>query len=101
MVNSKVTDFYEGRLYRKMRLNTFYNTRKSEQRLIERFKEIFGAREKVVVGIGDWEQNVKGKGFRTLLRKAGYLVYLVDEFRTSCQCSHCQSKGGKCEKFRV
>jgi hypothetical protein len=109
LVNSKVTDFYEGRLYRKMRLNTFYNTRKSEQGLVQRFKEIFGTPEEAVIGIGDWEQRkhrkfkepVKGKGFRTLLRKAGYSVFLVDEFRTSCQCSHCQSEGAKCEKFRV
>lgn len=61
------------------------------------------------MGIGDWEQKkhrkfkepLKGKGFRTLLRKAGYSVFLVDEFRTSCQCSHCQAEEAKCEKFRV
>ncbi len=83
--------------------------RRSEQRLTQRFKEVFGAPDEVVVGIGDWEQSkhrkykepTKGKGFRSLLRKAGYPVYLVDEFRTSCQCSHCQTEGAKCEKFRV
>ena len=109
LVNSKVTAFYEERIYRKLRLNTFYNIRKSEQRLTQRFKEVFGNPDKVVIGIGDWEQSkhrkykepTKGKGFRTLLRKAGYQVFLVDEFRTSCQCSHCQSEGAKCVKFRV
>lgn len=109
LVNSKVTVFYEERLFRKMRLNAFYNTRKSEQRLVQRFKEIFGTPEEVVVGIGDWEQRkhrkfkepLKGKGFRMLLRRAGYPVYLVDEFRTSCQCSHCQTEEAKCEKFRL
>ena len=109
LVNSKVTGFYEGRLYRKMRLNTFYNTRKSEQGLVQRFNEIFGTPEEAVIRIGDWKQKkhrkfkepVNGKGFRTLLRKAGYSVFLVDEFRTSCQCSHCQSETAKCEKFRV
>ena len=109
LVNSKVTAFYEDRIYRKLGLNTFYNTRRSEQRLLQRFREQFGAPDEVVVGIGDWEQSkhrkykepTKGKGFRSLLRKAGYPVYLVDEFRTSCQCSHCQTEGAKCEKFRV
>lgn len=108
-VNSKVTEFYKDRLYRKMRLNTFYNTRKSEQGLVQRFKEIFGTPEQAVIGIGDWEQKkhrkfkepVKGKGFRTLLRNSGYTVFLVDEFKTSCQCSHCQTEAAKCEKFRV
>ncbi|CAL8461643.1 g1174 [Coccomyxa elongata] len=104
-----VTAFYEDRIYRKLRLNTFFNTRRSEQRLLQRFRENFGAPDEVVVGIGDWEQSkhrkykepTKGKGFRSLLRRAGYPVYLVDEFRTSCQCSHCQTEGAKCEKFRV
>ena len=36
---------------------------------------------------------------RTLFRKRGYQVYLVDEFRTSCRCSNCN--GGICEKFKV
>jgi hypothetical protein len=43
---------------------------------------------------------VKGKGFRTLFRKAGYKVYLVDEFRMSCRCSHCESDDGICKTFR-
>jgi hypothetical protein len=59
-----------------------------------------------VVAIGDWEQMqhrkfkepTKGKGFRTLLRKASYDVYLVDEFRTSCRCSHCEEHG-ECKTF--
>ena len=63
----------------------------------------------MVIGIGDWEQKkhrkfkepVKGKGFRSLLRRGGFKVYLVDEFRTSCKCSHCQHEDGKCETFRV
>ena len=55
--------------------------------------------------IGDFEQRqrrkfkepIKGKDFRTLFRKAGYEVYLVDEFRTSCRCSACH---GECKTFR-
>jgi transposase len=67
--------------------------------------ESFHATEETIVAIGDFEQRkhrrykepVKGKGFRSLFRKAGYGVYLVDEFRTSCRCSAC---GGECKTFR-
>ena len=44
-----------------------------------------------------FKEPVKGKGFRTLFRKNGYDLYLVDEFRTSCKCSYC---GGECKTFR-
>ena len=44
-----------------------------------------------------YKEPTKGKGFRTLLRKNGYKVYLVNEFRTSCKCSGCN--GGDCKKF--
>ncbi|CAK9864415.1 unnamed protein product [Sphagnum jensenii] len=74
--------------------------------MIREFKEKFGNSEEVVVAIGDWEQRhhrkfkepTKGKGFRTLLCKASYDVYLVDEFRTSCRCSHCEEHG-ECKTF--
>ena len=39
-----------------------------------------------------FKEPLQGKGFRTLLQKAGCSVFLVDEFRTSCQCSHCQAE---------
>ena len=34
----------------------------------------------------------KGKGMRKVLRKGGYKVYLVDEFRTSCVCHNCHCR---------
>ena len=75
--------------------------------MLRRFELLFGAPEQVVIGIGDWEQKkhmkfkepVKGKGFHSLFRRAGYKVYLVDEFRTSCRCSACEEHG-VCSTFR-
>ena len=107
-MNYKLLTFYQQRLFRKLKWNAFMNKKRSEARMTNRFKEIFGSPEDVVIGFGDWEQRkhmkfkepTKGKGFRTLLRKAGYNVYLVDEYRTSCRCHHCQSHEGVCEKFR-
>ena len=71
-----------------------------------RFKKIFGKPEDTIVCVGDFEQRkhrkykepIKGKGFRTLFRRNGYKVYLVDEYRTSCKCSNCED--GDCIKFR-
>ena len=104
-INHKLFKFYQKRLFRKLKLNGYWNRQKSEQRMINRFKSIFGKPKDTIVCIGDWEQRkhrkfkepIKGKGFRTLFRRNGYKVYLVDEFRTSCKCSKCE---GNCEKFR-
>ena len=51
-------------------------------------------------GTANTNEPVKGKGFRTLFRKAGYGVYLVDEFRTSCRCS-ASACHGECKTFRL
>ena len=76
--------------------------------MLTRFKEKFGGPQEVVIGIGDWAQRqhmrfkepVKYKGFRELFRKAGYKIYLVDEFRTSCRCSAYCIEEGICSTFR-
>ena len=74
---------------------------------MDRFRKILGEPQDVVVGIGDWEQHqhrkfkepTKGKGFRTMLRKSGYQVFLIHEFKSSCQCSKCQVDEARCEPF--
>lgn len=90
-VNTKLLSFYGGRIFRKLKWNAFINRKRSEQKMINRFGSIFGLPKEVVIGFGDWEQRkqmkykepTKGKGMRELFRKAGYEVYLVDEFRTN------------------
>jgi hypothetical protein len=75
--------------------------------MLNNFKRIFGNENEVVVCFGDFEQKqqmkykeaTKGKGMRTLFRKAGFQTYLVDEFRTSCRCSKCEI--GICAKTMV
>ena len=81
------------------------NRQRSEQNMLNRFKETFGDPTQVVIGYGNWcpSRNMRHqppfmrKGLRQLFQEAGYLVVLVDEFRTSAQCYHCRE--GKCEKF--
>jgi hypothetical protein len=46
-----------------------------------------------------FKEPIKGKGIRTLFRKAGFNSYLVDEFRTSCRCSNCEI--GICSKMMI
>ena len=73
--------------------------------MINNFQKIFGKPDKTIICIGDFEQKqhmkykepTKGIGLRKLFRQAGYKVFLVDEFRTSCKCSKCGE--GNCEKF--
>jgi transposase len=105
-LNNHLAPFYNEYIFRKLKLGSYIRRQITESRLLKRFKTLFGSGEETIVAIGDWEQHqhrkfkepIKGKGFRTLFRKAGYEVYLVDEFRTSCRCSACS---GECEKFRI
>jgi len=73
--------------------------------MLNRFEKIFGSPNKTLVGFGDFKQKnymefyepIKGKGFCNLLRRKGYDVDLVDEFRTSCRCNSCS---GECGTFK-
>ena len=104
-INHILFDFYEKYLFRKLKLNGYLNTKRSEQRMIQNFQKNFGTPENVIITFGDWEQRqqmkykepTKGKGMRSLFRKCGYNTYLVDEFRSSCKCSQCN--GGECKNF--
>ena len=104
-LNHLLMIFYEKYLFRKLKLNGYLNTKRSEQRMIQNFQKKFGTPETVIIAFGDWEQRqqmkykepTKGKGMRSLFRKCGYKTYLVDEFRSSCKCSQCN--GGECKNF--
>jgi len=106
-INGLLFTFYEKYIFRKLRLQSYRNTKKSKQKMLNNFKRIFGNEKDVVVCFGDYEQKkhmkfkeaTKGKGMRTLFRKAGFQTFLVDEFRTSCRCSKCEI--GICKKTMV
>ena len=69
----------------------------SESRMINNFKEIYGKPDEVLIAIGDFEQKKHmkyrppsiGKGIREIFRRNGYLIFLIDEFRTSIRCAAC------------
>ena len=104
-INTILFDFYNKYIFRKLKLNGYMNRIRSEQRMINQFIKKFGSQDEAIITIGDLEQKkhmkfkepTKGKGMRTLFKRNGFNVYLVDEFRTSCKCSKCEE--GKCDKF--
>lgn len=89
--NSLLYKYYEKTVYRKLKWNAKINKQRSEAKMINNFKNIFGDPSKVLIGIGDFEQKrqmkykepTKGKSFRKLFRKAGYNLFLVNEYNTS------------------
>ena len=103
--NAILFPFYERFVFRKLRLNSYVNTKKSEQKMIKQFTRLFG--QDAIVCFGDFEQKKQmkykeptiGRGVRKLFKKAGFQTYLVDEFRTSCRCSKCEI--GVCSKTMV
>ena len=110
--NQALRPFYSQYHFRKNRFNTFIDTQKSERTFMKNFKDKFvgkdGSPSDIVIAFGDWSQlhhrkykePVKGKGFRTMFRRNGYDVFLVDEHRSSVQCSDCCDESARCYKFR-
>ena len=106
-INFELFGFYQADFIRKARLSAYTRTIQSEQKFIKNLKNKLGPPSSSIIAIGDWSQKemmkyhepTKGKGFRTLFRKAGYKVYLVDEFRTSKMCSKCGCEDSICENF--
>ena len=100
ILNQKVgPNFYHDMKYRKRKFSSFIDKQKCDSKLVKNIKKIFGKPKKCVIAWGDW--NERGyRGYRRLLRKAGYNVFLVNEFRTSLMCSECSQENAKCRKFR-
>ena len=86
--------------YRKLCFNTTTNTRRSEDQMVNNFKEVFGPPEKIVVILGNYSgTHLKGTTpfLITKWRKIhGYQVYSIDEYKTSKICSCCH---GHTENF--
>ncbi|KAI9270016.1 hypothetical protein EDC94DRAFT_334909 [Helicostylum pulchrum] len=90
--------------FRKMKLSSFINMKQSEQRLAKKLRQKFG--QDSVIIIGNWtaanmkyHEPTKGVGIRNMLRKEGFKVYLLDEFKTSSLCPSCKD-GTTLEKFK-
>ena len=100
-INTLLFNHYEQTIFRKLKLNAYINTQKSEAKLINNFKKKFGPPDKTVFIIGDYDKgnhHMKGlepvicKKFRDIFKKSGYQTFLVNEFRTSMICNGCNEK---------
>ena len=104
-INYKLYYHYEQRFYRKLKLNRFTNTQKSELKMVNNFSKKFGSPENTIFVMGDYDKgsyHMKGvepvicKKFRRIFKNAGYKTFLVNEFRTSKLCNCCN---GELEHF--
>lgn len=55
-INGMLFSFYEKYIFRKLRLQSYRNTKRSEQKMLNNFKRIFGNEKDVIVCFGDYEQ---------------------------------------------
>ena len=53
--------FYEKYIFRKLRLQSYRNIKRSEQKMLNNFKRIFGNEKDVIVCFGDYEQKKQMK----------------------------------------
>lgn len=100
-INRKLSGLYEDKIFRKLKLNTYTNTQKSEQKMVRNFENKYGNGENTVVIMGDYDKgsyNMKGKEpainkrVRKILRKNKYKVYLINEYNTSKLCCKCHNE---------
>ena len=103
-INRILFEHYKEYIFRKLKLNRFINTQKSENKMLKNFEKKFGSPKNVIIVIGDFDKKEGFKGkeptickrFRRLFRNFGYEVYLINEFRTSKLCNVCEHE---CENF--
>ena len=71
----RFSELFQRDIFRKLRMNTETNTKRSESKFLKRFKSVFGAPEDVVVIFGDWEQRQGMHMVRNLLRERVVVSY--------------------------
>ena len=87
-VNNKLLEMYKADIFRKYKWFGFINTQRSEAKLIEKIKKVYG--EEITVIYGDWSvgQQMRNfistpiKGIKKLI-KENFKTYSIDEYKTS------------------
>ena len=105
MIDVIIRSTYREKIFRKLKMNTYTNIKKSESNMVSELKKKIGGPEEVVVIYGDYDnkgKNIKGKEpivskkLRKVLRGAGYKTYLINEYNTSALCNICGHKTEEC-----
>ncbi|KAJ2666734.1 hypothetical protein IW148_000724 [Coemansia sp. RSA 1199] len=86
-------------IHRKLRLSGYIKRQQADQRLVKRLRAKFKPKEsdsEPVFIMGNWSapmakfhEPIQGKGWRTLLKRGGFDIYLIDEHLTSKTCPNC------------
>ncbi|KAJ2496150.1 hypothetical protein GGH96_006028 [Coemansia sp. RSA 1972] len=110
-VATKLTDFYNETmcwqqvgattpmvpLHWKLQLLAYSNRQRADQLLIKRLRERFSPDAVFILGnwgapMAKFHEPIRGKGWRTLLKRAGFTVYLIDKYLTSKTCLICEKR---------
>jgi len=105
MIDIIIRDVYRQKIFRKLKMNTYTNVKKSESKMVSELKKKIGGPKELVIIYGDYDdkgQHVKGKEpivskkIRRVLREAGYKEFLINEYNTSALCNICEHKTEEC-----
>ena len=99
LLDDEIKHFYYNKLFRKLKFRTNVYLRKSEDKFLNNIEKVYGNKEDIVIGYGDWSQDKQMKhlipssniGLRRKIEKR-YKVFLVNEYRTSKLCSCCNKE---------
>ena len=103
-ISKKIEEHYKDPIYRKLKMNMYINTQKSESKMIKNFEEKFGDSVTIIFGDYSKKEAMKGsephisKRLRRLFKVNGYETYLIDEYCTSKICNKCH---GQTENFEI
>ncbi|KAJ2481662.1 hypothetical protein IWW56_001572 [Coemansia sp. RSA 2131] len=89
-------------LHRKLRFGVYIRRQQADGRLVKKLREKFKPEKtdpEPIFIMGDWSapmtkfhEPIRGKGWRRLLKRAGFEVYLIDEYLTSKLCPNCNER---------
>ena len=99
LLDDEIKDFYYNKLFRKLKFRTNVYLRKSEDKFLNNIEKVYGNKEDIVIGYGDWSEDKQIKhlipssniGLRRKIEKR-YKVFLVNEYCTSKLCSCCNKE---------
>ncbi|KAG1290811.1 hypothetical protein G6F66_008331 [Rhizopus arrhizus] len=89
--------------FRKLKFSSKLFFDQNDQKLVRSLKAKFG--QDAVLVFGDWsapnvkyQEQTRSKGLIRMLKKNGFVVYLINEYKTS---SHCPTYENELEKFKI
>jgi hypothetical protein len=94
-----VSDFYQNKLFRKLKFRTHIYLRKSEDTFLNNIEKTYGKKVDIIIIYGDWSNPKHMKhlmpssnlGLKRLIENK-YKVLMIDEYCISKLCSKCNKE---------